>query len=323
MKALDYKTLQKEVLDLYRTGGGNTFYLGFKALEAHYNIKAGSCTDWTGYPGSGKSELLFEILMNTNEYYGHKHLLYMPDAGTNAEVAAKLLHKLTGKQFNEHYYSNEGQKVKITNRLSELDIMNYLGRIHETFVFLDIEQSDRKSKSITPVEFWEYAVKNKKELGIFSAVIDSWNYMRHDTEGKREDKWLEEVLSYRNILAEDSGLHFHTIIHPKSAVKTRDGEVVPPTYHDLKGGSEWSNNGKSIVIVHRDAGSNVAQINIAKAKPAIVGIQGEATLSYDLSKGRYYENVGGADNTGVKKYAEKKPIDEYMISDSIKPNLDF
>lgn len=261
--------------------------------------------------------------MNTNEYYGHKHLLYMPDAGTNAEVAAKLLHKLIGKQFNEHYYSGEGIKTKVVNRITELDIMNYLGRIHETFIFLDLNESGRKSKSVTPVEFWEYAVKNKKELGIFSAVIDSWNYMKHNTEGKREDKWLEEVLSYRNILAEDSGLHFHTIIHPKSAVKNRDGVVVPPTYHDLKGGSEWSNNGKSIIIVHRDAGSNIANINIAKAKPAIVGVQGDAKLYYDLSKGRFYEDVGGPDNIGIKKYAEKKPVNDYSITDSIKPNLEF
>ena len=70
-----------------------------------------------------------------------------------------------------------------------------------------------RSKTLTPVEFWEYAATNKKKLGIFSAVIDSWNYMRHDVQGYgREDKWLEDVLSYRNEIAERENCSAHEIL---------------------------------------------------------------------------------------------------------------
>ena len=46
--------------------------------------------------------------------------------------------------------------------------------------------------------------------------------MRHDTEGfAREDKWLEDTLSFRNELAERSNMHFHTVIHPTKARKDK------------------------------------------------------------------------------------------------------
>ena len=53
VKAAD---IRDEVLHLYKNGGGNVYYCGFKGLASHYNIKEGGCTDWTGYPGSGKTE---------------------------------------------------------------------------------------------------------------------------------------------------------------------------------------------------------------------------------------------------------------------------
>jgi len=128
--------------------------------------------------------------------------------------------------------------------------------------------------------------------------------MRHDTEGfQREDKWLEDTLSFRNELAERSKMHFHTVIHPKSARKDRDGNTIPPDMHTLKGGSEWGNNGKSIIVVDRDFQSNMSNIIIVKAKPSIVGIRGACSVGYDIKKGAYFEFVDG-----VKYSAEPLPI---------------
>lgn len=217
----------------------------------------------------------------------------MPDAGTVEEVIGKLIHKLSGKQFEEFYYNDEGNRVLIENRVTEADIDRYLPLVLESFKVLD-PMTKTSSKALTPKEFWKYAVMNKERLGIFSAVIDSWNYMRHDIEGfAREDKWLEDTLSYRNELAEKSNLHFHTIIHPTKARKDGNGKTIAPDMHSLKGGSEWGNNGKSIIIVDRDFESNTSDIIIAKAKPNIVGIRGACSLSYDVKKGHYYEFVDG------------------------------
>lgn len=300
---IEYKDIVDDVMRYFKYGGGTTYYLGFKCLARYYSIKEGGVTDWTGNPGSGKTELLFESLMNTSEWYGHKHLINMPDAGTNEEVIGKLLHKISGKQFEEYYFNKEGTKCKIENRITEKEIYRYLPEVLEYFKIYNPKVNNR-SKTTTPKEFWDFAVKNKKELGIFSAVIDSWNYMKHDTEGyAREDKWLEATLSYRNELAEQSGMHFHTIIHPKSEKKNKDGRIIMPDMYSLKGGSEWASNAKTVIVVHREFGSNITDVKIDKAKPRIVGLQGTTCLQYDLQRGKYFEIIN--ENGGYKKYAEK------------------
>lgn len=312
-KIITEEMIRDRMSEYYDSGGGETFYVGFNGLAKHYSIKEGGVTDWTGFPGSGKTELLLETLKNSTEFYGHKHLIYMPDAGTVEEVIAKLIHKFTGKQFEEYYYDENNERQLVKNRIEESDMFKMIPQVLESFKIYNPETKKEKngtrSKTLTPVEFWQYAVDNKDKLGIFSAVIDSWNYMRHDTEGYgREDKWLESTLSYRNELAESNDLHFHTIIHPKAPRKDKTGKIIFPDMHDLKGGSEWGNNGKSIIIVHREEGSPITNVKVDKAKPIVVGVKGVACLKYDIKVGRFYENIT---STGMKRiYSHKEHIVE-------------
>jgi hypothetical protein len=295
--------IKERLKDYYHTGGGVTYYLGFNTLGGLYSIKEGGCTDWSGLPASGKTEVLLDCLKFCSRHYRHKHLIHMPDAGSIEEVIAKLIHKMSGKQFEEFYIDSDGNKQLIENRVTPEELDHYLPIVLEFFKILDPKKANN-SKALTPKEFWQFSVDNKKELGIFSAVIDSWNYMKHDIGLLRYDQWLEDTLSFRNELAERNALHFHTIIHPKSGKKV-DGKTQMPDMHDLKGGSEWANNGKSIIIVHREFGSSVTDIKINKAKPKIVGVQGLTSLQYDIKQGAFYEFIDGK-----KKFAEpqKKPL---------------
>ena len=304
MEIIKENTIKERLRDYYHTGGGNTFYLGFKGLGSLYSIKEGGCTDWSGLPGSGKTEVLLDSLKFCSRHYRHKHLIHMPDAGTVEEVIGKLIHKMSGKQFEEFYFDSNGNKQLIANRVTEDELEYYLPIVLEYFKILDPQKSNN-SKALTPKEFWQFAVDNKKELGIFSAVIDSWNYMKHDVGAVRYDQWLEDTLSFRNELAERNDLHFHTIIHPKSTKKV-EGKIQMPDMNDLKGGSEWANNGKSIIIVHREFGSSITDIKVNKAKPRIVGVQGLTTLQYDIKAGAFYET----DNTGKKIFAEPVNIQQ-------------
>jgi hypothetical protein len=309
---LDAKEVLPKILDAYDNGWGKVYDLGFKSLSPFYNIVEGSCTDWTGYAGSGKTELLLDCVKNCCEWYGHKYLIHMPDAGTPIEVLTHLMHKISGKQFDEFYIDKFGEKREIINRLSKSEVMNLTPMVLDMFkIFVP---SEAGSKSVTPLEFWKYAVDNKSKLGLFGAVIDSWNYMSHDTKGfSREDKWLEHVLSSRNMMAENSGMHFHTIIHPTSEKKDKDGKRMMPDKYSLKGGSEWANNGKSMIIVDRPFGSTITDVKIEKAKPKRVGHEGIVALQFDVAVGSFYEVVG----SGEKRFPSLK------TQSKIEPNNDF
>lgn len=306
----NYSEIEKSLFEHYKSGGGKTFYLGFPSLAKHYSIMEGSRTDWTGYPGSGKTELLLECLVNTSKWYGHKHLIHMPDAGSVSEIVAKIMHKLSGKQFKEFYYNSQGERVKIEDRLTEIEITRLLPQVLDSFIIY--KPQGKASKAITPKELWQYGADNKEKLGIFSVVIDSWNYMKHEvTSGMRYDQYLEDVLSFGNDLSEASKLHFHTIIHPKSPVKL-NGKVTMPDMHELKGGSEWGNNGKSIVIAHREFDSVVTEVKINKAKPEVIGVRGLTHLMYDVKKGKFLEDG---------KFAE--PLKQEITQQVLTPNNNF
>ena len=291
-------------------------YLGWDCLHDHYSMQLGNCTDWTGYPMSGKTQVLMELLLNTSLWYGWKHLIYFPDVGTNVEIIADLIHKKTGKTFDP---------LK-SNVITEQEIQNNVDWI--TNHFLILTKKDVKAK-MTPMQFWDMAVKIKNESELHTASIDSWKDLSHPySEFGGYAQYLEFVLPYRNQIAEDNDLHLHTIIHPKLTEK-ENGKRKPPVPYDLKGGSEWFNSGKCMITVHReDLDSGIAEIYFNKIKPRAIGKIGKIDLRFDLQKFRYYEyeaiNHMGA-VTHVKKYATERGKDEsvQIPEKKLTPDMSF
>lgn len=271
-------------------------YLGFDKLHEHYSMQLGNTTDWTGYPMSGKTQVLMETLVNTSKFYGWKHLVYFPDVGTNVEIVADLIHKMTGKSFNPKHH----------NVIKDQEITNSLDWIFQHFHILT--KKDVKAK-MTPFQFYDYAVKLKAKSGLQTASIDAWKDMSHPySEYGGYAQYLEVVLPYRNQIAEDNNLHLHTIIHPKLTEKV-NGKRIMPTPYDLKGGSEWVNSGKCMITVHRDdLESNEAIIKFNKIKPRSAGSIGEIQLYFDVTRFSYYDQMYHTPNSVTKEFAQPQII---------------
>ena len=175
-------------------------YLGFEKLDVNYSMSLGNCTDWTGFPMSGKTQVLMECLVNTSLFHGWKHLVYFPDVGNKIEIIADLINKYTGKTFN-----NLKENLITDNEIS----MASEWVCHH---FKVLTKKDIKAK-LTPIQFWDLAVKLKNEEGLHTASIDSWKDLNHNySEFGGYAQYLEYVLPYRNQIAEDNNLHLHTII---------------------------------------------------------------------------------------------------------------
>ena len=79
-------------------------YLGFEKMHEHYSMSLGNCTDWTGFPMSGKTQVLMECLMNTSkfeenlntrEYFGKVAKFYnLSDEVNKASFELSRLNKL-------------------------------------------------------------------------------------------------------------------------------------------------------------------------------------------------------------------------------------
>lgn len=289
-------SIREDIIRYRETGALRGKFLGFPVLDQFYTMALPGVTDITGFPASGKSEFLLELLLNTSLFYGWKHLLYVPDVGDKDEVVSILIHKISGKTFDKRFVNS--------NYISESEIDKNLDWILHHFRI--IYKEDLKAK-LSPYEFYDIAANMNKDVegGIQTATIDSWKDMKHGVgiSGEsfaRDDKYLEDVLSYRNSMAELHKMHFYTVIHPVKTEADKDGHRKPPTPYDLKGGATWYDSGKCMITVHRQQGHpNAVDIMITKAKPKSVASVGKVQMFFDRTLARFYW-----ENEGEKVYAK-------------------
>lgn len=294
-KIIEFNDIQKELELYHQHGAKKGLDLGFDCMEGYYSMREDGCTDWTGIPQSGKTELLLECLFNTSQFKGWKHLLLVPDIGSAVEVMAILIHKHTGKTFDKKY----------PNVVSISEAFRSAAWLLDHFHIM--EKKSHKAK-ITPVQFWEFAVEYKKTAGINTATIDSWKDIDHNYSdyGGNYAMYLSSILPIRNQLAEQHKIHFHTVIHPKTPRRDKNGDIIHPQVDDMEGGAQWNNSGKSIISVHRPTyNAQHADVQILKAKPKIVGQRGIFSINFDAATSRYFE-IADSNNGGVKRYATEQ-----------------
>jgi len=275
MRVLKFEDLEEKMIK-YLKEDIKLYSIGFSPIDNHYKFLPSGVTDITGYPYSGKTLIANEILFNLTKKHGIRHLLHLPDAGKPEEVISHLIQKETGKTFDKRYQ----------NLIQESEVSPALYRIVEKFNILELEK-DRKGRlqRPTPKEFWEYAIENNYS----TATIDSWNYMNHVETGPG---YLADVLSYRNELADLHKIHFFTIIHPSKPTKENfnaQGNLKPPDIYDLMGGSEWANNARNVISIHKEEKEGIEyDIYFQKIKPRIVGKTGMITLEFDIKLQKFY-----------------------------------
>ncbi len=300
-KVIKFNDVEDRLTDYHKHGARPGIFLGFQNMKDYYSMRTDGCTDWTGLPQSGKTELLLECLFNASTFHGWKHLLLVPDIGNCIEVMAILIHKYTGKTFEKKY----------PNYIDLKEAFNACSWLFEHFYIL--EKADPRSPIMSPVDFWNFAVEFKKENNIHTATIDSWKDLDHDytKHGGTYAMYLSKVLPLRNALSETHNIHFHTVIHPKQPRRNKNGQLVHPQVDDMEGGAQWNNSGKTILSVHRATfDTKVADIQALKVKPRAVGKRGNFCLNFDPTKSRYFEM--DASEGGVWRYAMKdfEPVKE-------------
>lgn len=305
IRLIDEEELRKSLHTFTEDTEAKLYSTGHEELDVFYKVYMGSCTDITGYPYSGKTLLLTEILVNTALNEGFKHLIYLPDSGNPTEIAAQIVHKLTGKTFAKGFNNT------ITKKLIDRGFDKFI----KHFKIVD-KKKEKGAKRITPYELWDFVAESEYD----TCTIDSWNYMSHRSELNKTD-YLADVLAYRNEVAQNSGKHFFTIIHPRNPVASdydQDGVLKPPTVHNIMNGSEWNNNGKSIIVVHKEVKEGLNyDIYFRKIKPRAVGSTGNEVIQYDIAKARFYKLQPQGGRKEAKQWKQKAP------ELGLVPNTDF
>jgi len=302
--------IRKSVCDLYERGIQKGNYVGFECLKDLYSVKLGYTTYVVGAPYSGKTEFMYEILINLSLFYGWKHALFSPESGSKEEIVAELCHKYIEKPFYGEYRMTEMERYKAEAWLDEY--------------FFIIDPDD---KDLAIPEFYKLVdeIENKYGVTIQTTVGDPFNEFKHNfskDEG-RQDLYIERILGDVRKNAKAKNRHNFIVTHCRDQKPiTHDGVTYfpPPTARDYAGGQAWFRKGMAMVCIYRPpAGlndengqpyeNNETQVIIQKSKPKGIGRNGIAKLFWDWKRSRYYEKYAGLDCYAMEEEKAKETKD--------------
>jgi hypothetical protein len=319
-KILEADDVRRDLEHIQIHGWPRGMYVGFPAWEPHYNMLPGIATDWIGYPQSGKTEICLEVLLFTSLHYECVHMLWCPDIGKSVDLMIKLIHKHTGKTFKKQY----------ANYIELDEIWKATPFLFHHFKIIHPQASGKtRPRPMSPEALWEYAAEYSLKNRLDTVLIDSWKDMKHDyaAHGGSYAPYLSYILPLRNMIAEQSGLHLHTIVHPKNPENDKSGKIRPPRPQDIEGGAQWNNSGKCIIAAHRESWDDTSvDIYFRKIKPENVGYPTgkPKVLNFDRTLSRYYwiQDLG---DSLVNVYAEpkdSKSYQEYTKTPRVSSNLE-
>lgn len=314
-KFIAANSINDKLENLYENGlqGGRS--TGFKGLDEIITLKLATTFYIYGQPASGKTELWLEILVNTSERYGWKHVVFSPEGGEPFDIVAELISKKYGKPF----YKN------IPGAISEQQMYQGMAWVDEYFRIIDGEDRDVTVESF----FATVAFIEETGFTVNTTLIDPWNELKHDFSegGGHRDVYLEDKLSIvrRNAMKYNRLNAVVTHIADQKVVE-KDGKrfYPPPTARELAGGQAWHRKGMNMISVWRPPAGmigengaphkdNEAHVTVHKYKPKGLGKRGTAVLYYDWKKNMYYE--------GLNDFAQRTntPVGKQIMQ----PNLSF
>jgi len=314
---VDYYKLENKINELKifaEKGLTDLKSTGIAALDDYYLVKVGYPLFIAGNPGSGKTELCFEILVNTSIMYGWKHFVYCGEGGNIEHIFNDLLHKYLGKQYK---YADEKDKLKAEYFISE----HFIIANHDA--------------DYTIGEFYTLADRVEKELGFKfnTTTFDPFNDVKDETDkfGGREDKYLAYALKVARVSSKinnrvDILINHVSDVQPKIDKETNETYLPPALPTQWAGGRTWWRRAFVMILVYRpptfkkdsngrNYEENEGHLIIQKIKPKGVGKRGTVSIFWDWKKNKYYSRVNGQELYSCEKASDFQP--------KLQPNKDF
>lgn len=240
---------------------------GLRALDDLYSVVPGQLTVVTGYPGSGKSELVDDMMVHLAETKGWSFAVCSFENEPRLHIA-KLCSKYIGKPF---FQSSVG-------RMDDTQRDRALSFVSSHFSF--IHSSDGELASLDSIiDRLRAAVLR---YGINGAVIDPYNYIAKPKD-TAETEWISTMLSRVRSFAAANGIHVWFVAHPTKSPQTADGKLPVPKGNAISGSAAWWAKADMGITVHRPdpIGSASTEIHVWKVRHGWTGRIGVADVYFN------------------------------------------
>lgn len=304
-----------KIEEKYKNGLSRGYFCGWDELDKYWTLKLGTTSYWYGAPYSGKTQIWFEILINTSRFYGFKHVVFSPETGGADDIFIELMQIYSGKDFYKDY----------NNQLSEAEKDDAKTFLDKHFIVVD-----PTDELISIDDFYNYVdiIERKYNVKIHTTTVDPWNELRHDFDKHNaRDIYLEWALGKIRQNARVNNRHNCIITHitQQAQVKDKDNNKMyfpPASFREVAGGQSWARKGMGMISVYRPPEGNkdengrpfepnTTQLYIQKIKPKGSGMKGMATLYYSVKEHRYYEGLSDFTYAHPKKI---NPPDEIKLT---------
>jgi len=261
---------EERLNDLWEKGNGKGESTGYSNVDQIYTVAQGQLTVVTGYPSSGKSNFVDQLMVNLARANDWKFAICSFENAPEIHIS-RLMELYAQKRFFEG-----------AHRMSQQEKNDAFKWVKDHFLFLDSEGVEPS----TIDSIIERARAAVARIGIRGLVIDPYNYIDNG-KGQAETEFISGMLTRVQAFAKAYGVHVWFVAHPSKI--TRSGMDLPrPDGMAISGSMAWWAKADCGITVHR-AKPNV-EIAVWKCRYRWIGQQGETTLAYDKVTGSYFED---------------------------------
>jgi len=268
----DASIYEDRINDLFNKGTGKGFSTGYTSLDRIYTVAPGQMTVVTGYPSSGKSNWVDQMMVNLAKNQDWKHAICSFENLPEVHIT-RLMEIYTGKQFFEG-----------KDRMTEGERQAAFNWVKEHFLFID--SSGEEPSTIDSI--LSRARAAIKRMGCRGLVIDPYNYIdvsRDTTETENISAMLTKVQKF----CKAHDMHTWFVAHP-SKINRSGMEQPRPDGMAISGSMAWWAKADCGVTIHRGDGHEV-EVAVWKCRYRWVGSQGETSLMYNVRSGTYSESL--------------------------------
>ena len=272
------KEFRKEYDLLYEEGQIQGASTGLRSVDKMIQIVPGMVTIVTGFPSSGKSDLVDQFCLNLARSEGWK-TAYCSFEKPPALHMAQLAQKLMDKPFFEG----------ISTRM-KTEAKDYAYEwIDQHFMFMD----HTRDGPTTIDGILKVASASVMQMGCRVLVIDPYNFIELPSSDRETDA-ISKMLTKVQKWAKSHDAHVFFIAHPtKISPDRRDGDKkVLVTGHDIAGSAAWfakADLGISVWRHPRDL--EPSEFHCWKVRWGWIGTNGYCRLDFDRATGRWSDHV--------------------------------
>lgn len=165
--------------DLFNKGTGKGFSTGYISVDSVYTVAPSQLTVVTGYPSSGKSNFIDQVMVNLAKQSDWKFAVCSFENQPEIHIS-RLMEIYTKKRFFDG-----------KDRMSDWEKQDAFKWVQEHFLFIDTN-GEEPSTLDSILDRARIAVKR---MGVRGLVIDPYNYIELDKSNSTETEAISNMLT--------------------------------------------------------------------------------------------------------------------------------